>query len=86
MFDGAHATGLVPVNVREIGCDFYTSCGHKWILGPQGTGFLYVNVNRLDDLQITWLGAATAIKWDLDNLTFETRTNADKFEFGTRIK
>ena len=84
VFDGAHATGLVPVNVKNIGCDFYTSCGHKWILAPQGTGFLYVNESCQDDLQITWLGAATAIKWDLDNLRFETKTNADKFEYGTR--
>jgi len=84
VFDGAHAGGLVDVDVKEIGCDFYTTCGHKWLLAPQGTGFLYVNKDRLDQLQVTWLGAATTENWDLPNLTFDPKPNADKFEYGTR--
>ena len=53
-------------------------------MAPQGTGFLYVSKDRLDELQITWLGAATATLWDLENLAFEAKTDADKFEYGTR--
>ena len=84
VLDGAHAVGLVPVDVKEIGCDYYSGCGHKWLMAPQGTGFLYVNKDRLDELQITWLGAATATRFDLENLDFEAKTDADKFEYGTR--
>ena len=84
VLDGAHAAGLVPVDVNEIGCDYYSGCGHKWLMAPQGTGFLYVSKDRLDELQITWLGAATATLWDLGNLAFEAKTDADKFEYGTR--
>ena len=84
VLDGAHAVGLVPVDVKEIGCDYYSGCGHKWLMAPQGTGFLYVNKDRLDELQITWLGAATATLFDLENLDFEAKTDADKFEYGTR--
>tara|TARA_B100001750_G_C15382747_1_gene533330 strand:- start:314 stop:961 length:648 start_codon:yes stop_codon:yes gene_type:complete len=84
VFDGAHAGGLVDVNVKEIGCDFYTTCGHKWLMAPQGTGFLYVNKKRLDELQVTWLGAATTENWDLPTLTFDPKPNANKFEYGTR--
>ena len=84
VLDGAHAVGLVPVDVKEIGCDYYSGCGHKWLMAPQGTGFLYVSKDRLDELQITWLGAATATLWDLENLNFEAKTDADKFEYGTR--
>ena len=84
VLDGAHAVGLVPVDVKEIGCDYYSGCGHKWLMAPQGTGFLYVNEDRLDELQITWLGAATATRFDLENLDFEAKTDADKFEYGTR--
>ena len=84
VLDGAHAVGLVPVDVKEIGCDYYSGCGHKWLMAPQGTGFLYVNKDRLDELQITWLGAATATLWDLENLDFEAKTDAGKFEYGTR--
>ena len=84
VLDGAHAVGLVPVDVKEIGCDYYSGCGHKWLMAPQGTGFLYVNKDRLDELQITWLGAATATRFDLENLDFEAKMDADKFEYGTR--
>ena len=84
VFDGAHAGGLVEVNVKEIGCDFYTTCGHKWLMAPQGTGFLYVDKKRLDELQVTWVGAATTENWDLPTLTFDPKPNADKFEYGTR--
>jgi selenocysteine lyase/cysteine desulfurase len=40
--DGAHPPGMMPVDIRRIGCDFYTASGHKWLLGPRGTGILYV--------------------------------------------
>ena len=38
--DGAQATPHMPVNVREIGCDFYVFSGHK-VFGPTGIGALY---------------------------------------------
>jgi selenocysteine lyase/cysteine desulfurase len=40
--DGAQATGHVPVDVMAMGCDAYAGSGHKWLLGPKGTGLLYV--------------------------------------------
>lgn len=40
--DGAQALGMLPVNVREIGCDFYVANFHKWLNGPAGTGVLYL--------------------------------------------
>lgn len=40
--DGAQAVGQIEVDVRAIGCDAYAGCGHKWLLGPKGTGFLYI--------------------------------------------
>jgi selenocysteine lyase/cysteine desulfurase len=39
--DGAHGPGHVPVDVHSLGCDFYGASGHKWLMGPLGTGFLY---------------------------------------------
>ncbi|MBI3790278.1 MAG: aminotransferase class V-fold PLP-dependent enzyme [Gemmatimonadetes bacterium] len=40
--DGAQAVGAVRVNVRELGCDAYATSGHKWLMGPKGTGLLYI--------------------------------------------
>ncbi len=40
--DGAHPPGLVRVDLRSLDPDFYASSPHKWLLAPQGTGFLYI--------------------------------------------
>jgi len=40
--DGAHAVGQIPFNLRDLGCDFYASSPHKWLMSPKGTGLLYV--------------------------------------------
>lgn len=40
--DGAQATGTGPIDVKQVGCHVYASSGHKWLLGPPGTGFLYL--------------------------------------------
>ena len=40
--DGAQAVGVYPVDVSALGCDYYVAGGHKWLLGPRGTGFVWV--------------------------------------------
>jgi isopenicillin-N epimerase len=40
--DGAHAVGQIPLNLTDLGCDFYSSSPHKWLMSPKGTGLLYV--------------------------------------------
>ena len=40
--DGAHPPGLMPVDLRAMGADFYASSPHKWLLAPQGTGLLWM--------------------------------------------
>jgi len=42
LIDGAQAPGLTRVDVKAMGCDAYACSGHKWLLGPKETGFLYV--------------------------------------------
>jgi selenocysteine lyase/cysteine desulfurase len=40
--DGAHAFAHLPTNLHEMGCDYYGTSLHKWLLAPIGTGFLYM--------------------------------------------
>ena len=42
LIDGAHALGMLQLQLSDIGCDFYAASGHKWMNGPPGTGILYI--------------------------------------------
>ena len=41
--DGPHAVAMIPLNVKSLGCDFYTASCHKWLSASFGSGFLYVS-------------------------------------------
>jgi selenocysteine lyase/cysteine desulfurase len=45
--DGAHAFAQFPFTRDELGCDYYGTSLHKWLLAPIGTGFLYVRRDRI---------------------------------------
>ena len=49
--DGAQSVGAYPVNVPDFGCDFYVGSGHKWLLGPRGTGFIWISPDRIDEFR-----------------------------------
>lgn len=40
--DGAHPPGMLPVDLKTLGCATYASSSHKWLLAPPGTGTLFV--------------------------------------------
>ena len=53
--DGAQAVGNIEVDVKAIGCDAYAAPGHKWLMAPKGTGFLYINKGTASRIQpIEW--------------------------------
>jgi cysteine desulfurase / selenocysteine lyase len=83
--DGAQAPGMLPVDVREIGCHAYATSGHKWLLGPKGTGLLYVRKEALDDIDAKFVGAYSANgAWDMISTgEFEWAATAQRFEYGT---
>ncbi|MCC7204727.1 MAG: cysteine desulfurase [Phycisphaeraceae bacterium] len=78
--DGAQAVSHMPVNVAEIGCDFYAFSGHK-MFGPMGVGVLYGRKALLETMP-PWQGGGDMIR----SVTFEKTTYNDlpyKFEAGT---
>jgi isopenicillin-N epimerase len=68
--DGAHVVGMMKLNVKELGCDLYTSSPHKWLQAPKGSGFIYVRDEVIDRL---WNTIVTA-GWD------EPRLRAERFQ------
>lgn len=64
--DGAHGPGMLLLDLHDMGCDVYASCSHKWMLGPKGTGFLYVRKDLQDILQPYFVGAGSDdAKWNM---------------------
>jgi selenocysteine lyase/cysteine desulfurase len=60
VIDGAQTIGQIKVDVKDLGCDVYLGCFHKWIGAPAGTGFMYVKADRMKDI---WTTVASG-RWD----------------------
>jgi cysteine desulfurase/selenocysteine lyase len=80
LIDGAQAAPHMPIDVQDIGCDFYTASGHK-MYGPTGIGVLYGRLELLEAMP-PYQGGGEMIR----SVTFEKTTYAPppaKFEAGT---
>jgi cysteine desulfurase / selenocysteine lyase len=80
LIDGAQSVAHLPVNVQQLGCDFFVFSGHK-IFGPTGIGVVYGREELLA-IMPPWQGGGNMIR----NVTFEETTYSEapaKFEAGT---
>ncbi|HCW06729.1 MAG TPA: hypothetical protein DGG95_05125 [Cytophagales bacterium] len=60
VLDGAQTIGQIKVDVKDIGCDAYVGCFHKWMGAPAGTGFMFVKNEYLKNL---WT-SVSSYRWD----------------------
>ncbi len=58
LVDGAHAPGMVPLDLRELEADYYTANHHKWLCGPKASGFLYVRRELQEEVRPTVISHA----------------------------
>jgi L-cysteine/cystine lyase len=79
LLDGAQSAGAIPLGVPATGADYYAFSGQKWLLGPNGSGALWVSPRRLDELWPATPGYLTYVEGDVTRM----RPDAGRFDPGT---
>lgn len=82
--DAIQGLGAFPLDVKELGIDFLAADGHKWMLGPEGAGFLYVREDVLEDLIPIGTGWNSLKAGSFDPASTEIRTDTSRYEGGTQ--
>jgi L-cysteine/cystine lyase len=80
LVDAAQSVGLLPLNLSELGIDFYAFTGHKWWCGPEGVGGLYIRPDIIGDLNPTFIGWRS-LDYSQPNLPLVT--DARRYEVAT---
>ncbi|HCF30301.1 MAG TPA: cysteine lyase [Cyanobacteria bacterium UBA11049] len=84
LVDAAQSVGLLPLNLTDLGADFYAFTGHKWWCGPAGVGGLYVRPEAQSTLHPTFIGWRSVVtdstgkptNWQPDGRRYEVATSA----------
>ena len=79
--DAVQTVGQHPLDVTEWGADAVCASGHKWLLGPWGAGFLYVDPGSIDEFRPRHVGYRSAVDPNGDG--FEYHPDASRFEVST---
>ena len=82
LVDAAQSAGHILLNMREMGCDFYAIPGHKWVLGPDGVGALYIKRDLIPQVEPMKSGGASA-SYNLDGNFTPNSDQIRKFELTT---
>lgn len=82
--DGIQGIGAMPLSVRESGIDFLSNGGHKWLMGPQGCGFMYISPHLFERLKPAFVGwLSVKDSWNFFDYQLDFLDNARRFEIAT---
>ncbi|WP_343564701.1 aminotransferase class V-fold PLP-dependent enzyme [Kiloniella sp. b19] len=78
LLDACQSVGQLPLDVEDIGCDFLTGTGRKYLRGPRGTGLLYIRRDWIDKLNPVLLDQHAATL--TSRTAYTLRGDAKRFE------
>ena len=79
LIDGAQTAGHIALDLRALDCDFYSIPGQKWLLGPDGTGALFIRQDLIPSVAPTRVSGRAAASYD-EHGSFDPSTDTiDKF-------
>lgn len=83
LLDAAQSVGQMPVDVRDLACDFVAFPGHKWLLGPAATGALYVRHDLIERLASPKVSHHASASYDLKGGFVAKEDAIEKLELAT---
>lgn len=82
--DAIQGMGAFPLDVRKAKIHALAADGHKWMLGPEGCGVLYIQQDRQDEIEPVEFGWTTVAGWqDYASRDMAVRRDAGRYECGT---
>ncbi len=81
--DGSQGPGHLPVDVYDLGCDFYGFSGHKGPLGPSGTGGLYIKKDLIMKMAVMELGGGIVSDVTINDWELISDIPSKRFDAGT---
>jgi len=84
LINASQTLGLVPIDVKELQCDFLAACGRKGLRGPEGSGILYIReelISSITPVLIGWGGTT----WDFATNEISFLPIAKRVEAGCPI-
>lgn len=82
LVDAAQSAGQIPLDLEAMGADFVALSGQKWLLGPEGTGTLYLHRDWAQRLSPDRVGWAGDLGFDMEG-NYHLKPSAAKFEIAT---
>jgi len=83
LWDAAQSVGHIAVDLAATDTDFYAFTGHKWLLGPDGAGGLFIRRDLIESIEPLFVSGAAALSYDVEHM--EPRTDSvRKFDLTTR--